>query len=183
MSELILYQTDDGQAEVKLRAEDGSVWLSQAQIAELFAVTVPNANIHIRNILKEGELAADSVIKDSLITAADNKRYHTKLYRLEMILAVGYRVKGPRGTQFRQWATAHLSEYLVKGFVMDDERLKNPKGWDYFDELLARILQSWVFRRSFWCASSRASQASSTAIWASRLSTNSAAAALRLGRW
>lgn len=139
MSELILYQTEDGQAQLKLRAEDGSVWLSQAEIAELFATTVPNANIHIRNIFKEGELEAESVIKESLITAADGKRYRTKLYRLEMILAVGYRVKGVRGTQFRQWATTYLAEYLVKGFVMDDERLKNPGGWDYFDELLARI--------------------------------------------
>jgi hypothetical protein len=89
MSGLILYQTEDGKAEVKLRAEDGSVWLTQGEIAELFAVTVPNANIHIRNILNEGELTADSVIKESLITAADHKRYRTKLYRLEMILAVG----------------------------------------------------------------------------------------------
>ena len=150
MSELILYRTEDGQAEVRLRAEDGSVWLSQAQIAELFAVTVPNANIHVRNILKEGELAADSVVKESLITAADNKRYRTKLYRLEMILAIGYRVKGPRGTQFRQWATAHLGEYLVKGFVMDDERLKNPKGWDYFDELLARIREIRASEQRFY---------------------------------
>lgn len=139
MSELILYQTEDGKAQVRLRAEEGSVWLSQSEIADLFATTISNANIHIRNILKEGELAEDSVIKESLITASDGKNYRTKLYRLEMILAVGYRVKGMRGTQFRQWATAHLAEYLVKGFVMDDERLKNPKGWDYFDELLARI--------------------------------------------
>lgn len=88
MSELILYQTDDGQARVQLRAEDGSVWLSQAQVAELFGTTVPNANIHIRNILKEGELATDAVVKQSLVAAADGKRYRTKLYRLEMILAV-----------------------------------------------------------------------------------------------
>lgn len=150
MSELILYQTDDGKAQVKLRAEDGSAWLSQAEIAELFATTVPNANIHIRNILKEGELQADSVIKESLITAADGKRYRTKLYRLEMILAVGYRVKGVRGTQFRQWATTYLSEYLVKGFVMDDERLKNPGGWDYFDELLARIREIRASEKRFY---------------------------------
>ena len=138
MSELILYRTEDGQAEVRLRAEDGSAWLTQSEIAELFGVTVSNVNIHIRNILKEGELSG-SVIKESLITAADGKNYRTSLYRLEIILAIGYRVRSPRGTQFRQWATAHLSEYLVKGFVMDDERLKNPGGWDYFDELLARI--------------------------------------------
>ncbi|HAF44308.1 MAG TPA: hydroxyacid dehydrogenase [Gallionellaceae bacterium] len=150
MSELILYQTEDGKAQVRLRAEEGSVWLTQGEIAELFATTVPNANIHIRNILKEGELAEDSVIKESLITAADGKNYRTKLYRLEMILAVGYRVKGARGTQFRQWATAHLAEYLVKGFVMDDERLKNPKGWDYFDELLARIREIRASEKRFY---------------------------------
>ncbi|MDY0011954.1 MAG: virulence RhuM family protein [Rhodocyclaceae bacterium] len=150
MSELILYQTEDGKAQVKLRAEDGSVWLSQAEIAELFSTTVPNANIHIRNILKEGEQDADSVIKESLITAADGKRYRTKLYRLEMILAVGYRVKGPRGTQFRQWASTYLAEYLVKGFVMDDERLKNPGGWDYFDELLARIREIRASEKRFY---------------------------------
>jgi hypothetical protein len=150
MSELILYQTEDGKAQVRLRAEEGSVWLSQSEIAELFATTIPNANIHIRNIIKEGELAEDSVIKESLITAADGKNYRTKLYRLEMILAVGYRVKGIRGTQFRQWATAHLAEYLVKGFVMDDERLKNPKGWDYFDELLARIREIRASEKRFY---------------------------------
>jgi hypothetical protein len=150
MSELILYQTEDGKAQVRLRAEEGSVWLSQSEIAELFATTIPNANIHIRNILKEGELAEDSVIKESLITASDGKNYRTKLYRLEMILAVGYRVKGMRGTQFRQWATAHLAEYLVKGFVMDDERLRNPKGWDYFDELLARIREIRASEKRFY---------------------------------
>lgn len=150
MSELILYETDDGQAQLKLRAEDGSVWLSQLEIAELFATSVPNTNIHIRNILKEGELDAGAVIKESLITAADGKRYRTKLYRLEMILAVGYRVKGVRGTQFRQWATTYLVEYLVKGFVMDDERLKNPGGWDYFDELLARIREIRASEKRFY---------------------------------
>jgi hypothetical protein len=150
MSELILYQTEDGKAQVRLRAEEGSVWLSQSEIAELFSTTIPNANIHIRKILKEGELAEGSVIKESLITATDGKNYRTKLYRLEMILAVGYRVKGIRGTQFRQWATAHLAEYLVKGFVMDDERLKNPKGWDYFDELLARIREIRASEKRFY---------------------------------
>jgi len=150
MSELILYRSDDGLAEVSLRALDGSVWLSQLQMAELFATSVPNINIHIRNLLKEGELIADSVIKESLITAADGKPYRTKLYRLEMALAVGYRVRSPRGTQFRQWATRHLAEYLVKGFVMDDERLKNPNGWDYFDELLARIREIRASEKRFY---------------------------------
>lgn len=150
MSELILYQTEDGTAEVRLRAEDGSVWLSQSEIADLFATTKQNVSLHASNILKEGELAEGSVVKESLTTAADGKNYRTKLYRLEMILAVGYRVKGSRGTQFRQWATAHLAEYLVKGFVMDDERLKNPGGWDYFDELLARIREIRASEKRFY---------------------------------
>jgi hypothetical protein len=150
MSELILYRTEDGQAEISLRALDGSVWLSQLQMAELFATSVPNVNIHVRNLLKEGELSAEAVIKESLITAADGKPYRTKLYRLEMVLAVGYRVRSPRGTQFRQWATRHLTEYLVKGFVMDDERLKDPGGWDYFDELLARIREIRASEKRFY---------------------------------
>jgi hypothetical protein len=119
-------------------------------MASLFGVTVPNTNIHIKKILAEGELPAESVIKQDLITAADGKRYRTKLYRLEMVLAVGYRVRSARGTQFRQWATAHLSEYLVKGFVMDDERLKNVSGWDYFDELLARIREIRASEKRFY---------------------------------
>jgi hypothetical protein len=120
VSELILYRTEDGQAGVRLRAEGGSAWLTQGEIAELFGVTVSNVNIHIRNILKEGELSG-SVIKEFLITAADGKNYCASLYRLEIIFAIGYRVRSPRGTQCRQWATAPLSECLVKGFVMDDE--------------------------------------------------------------
>ena len=153
MSELILYQTEDGLTRVQLRVVDGSVWLSQLEIAELFATTKQNVSLHVANVLKEGELIADSVVKESLTTAADGKKYRTKLYRLEMILAVGYRVKGHRGTQFRQWATARLSEYLVKGFAMDDERLKNPPGpghTDYFDELLARIRDIRSSERRFY---------------------------------
>ncbi len=147
---IILYQTDDGQAQVQLRASEGSVWLSQLEIAELFGTTKQNVSLHVRNVVKEGELAEHSVVKDSLTTAADNKQYRTKLYRLEMILAVGYRVKGTRGTQFRQWATTHLAEYLVKGFTMDDERLKNPGAWDYFDELLARIREIRASEKRFY---------------------------------
>lgn len=137
--EVILYRTEDGQAQIQLRADGGTVWLSQAVIAELFDTTKQNVSLHARNILEEGELAAGAVVKESLTTASDGKRYKVRFYRLEMILAIGYRVRSPRGTQFRQWATRHLSEYLVKGFVMDDARLKNPGGWDHFDELLARI--------------------------------------------
>ena len=140
--ELVLYPTEDGSARFYLRAELGTVWLSQAELAELFQTSVPNINIHIRNVLAEGELQGEATIKDDLILRTEGSRQvrrPLKLYNLDMILAVGYRVKSPRGTQFRQWATTHLKEYLVKGFVMDDERLKDPAGWDYFDELLERI--------------------------------------------
>ncbi|WP_005036600.1 virulence RhuM family protein [Holophaga foetida] len=151
MSEdVVLYRTEDGQAQVQLRAEGGTVWLSQAAIAELFATTKQNVSLHARNILEEGELGQGAVVKESLTTAADGKNYRVKLYNLPMILAIGYRVRSPRGTQFRQWATAHLAEYLVKGFVMDDERLKNPGGWDYFDELLARIREIRASEKRFY---------------------------------
>jgi len=139
MSELILYTSEDGQTHLDLRVEGDTVWLTQLEIAELFQTTKQNVSLHAKNILEEGELDAGSVVKDSLTTAADGKRYKTKLYNLDLILAIGYRVRSPRGTQFRQWATAHLRDFLVKGFVMNDERLKDPGGWDYFDELLARI--------------------------------------------
>lgn len=138
--DIILYRTDDGRSAVALYARDGNVWLNQAQLAELFATSVPNVSMHIANILKDEELNSDSVVKDYLITATDGKQYTVVHYSLEMILAIGFRVRSPRGTQFRQWANHNLSSYLVKGFVMDDERLKNPNGRpDYFDELLARI--------------------------------------------
>ena len=137
---IIIYRTADGRSSVALYARDGKIWLNQQQMAELFATSKPNISMHISNILKERELYADSVVKDFLTTAADGKNYNVVFYSLEMIIAVGYRVRGIRGTQFRQWATEHLTEYLVKGFTMDDERLKNPDGRpDYFDELLARI--------------------------------------------
>ncbi|MCP5518638.1 MAG: virulence RhuM family protein [Verrucomicrobiales bacterium] len=150
MSEMILYRTDDGRTEIQLRIEGNTVWLTQLEIAELFATTKQNVSLHIQNVLKESELREGSVVKESLTTAADGKNYRTKRYRLEMILAVGYRVKSPRGTQFRQWATANLSEYLVKGFVMNDERLRNPGGWDYFDELLARIREIRASEKRFY---------------------------------
>lgn len=109
-------------------------------MAELFATSKQTISYHVINILKENELTESSVVKEYLTTAADGKSYNIVFYSLEMIIAVGYRVRGVRGTQFRQWATRHLSEYLVKGFVIDDERLKNPDGRpNYFDELLARI--------------------------------------------
>lgn len=140
MSELILYTTEDGRSQIKLRAEDQTVWLTQLEMAELFDATKQNISLHLRNLFEDGELGEVSVVKESLTTAADGKRYQTKLYKLDAILAVGYRVRSPRGVQFRRWASTVLKEYLLKGFVMDDERLKNPDGRpDYFDEMLARI--------------------------------------------
>lgn len=139
-SNIIIYNTPDGRASVALYTRDGKVWLSQKQIAELFGTSKQTISHHILNILKEGELPQNSVVKNYMTTASDGKQYDVIYYSLEMILAIGYRVRGVRGTQFRQWATRHLSEYLVKGFTMDDERLKNPDGRpDYFDELLLRI--------------------------------------------
>ena len=140
MSALILYTTEDGRSQIKLRAKDQTVWLSQREMAELFDVSTDNVGLHLKNIFADGELDADSVTEESSVTAADDKNYLTKLYKLDAILAVGYRVRSPRGVQFRRWASTVLKEYLTKGFVMDDERLKNPDGRpDYFDEMLARI--------------------------------------------
>jgi hypothetical protein len=137
---IIIYKTADGKASVALYAKDGNIWMNQNQLAELFATSVPNISMHISNILKEGELELDSVIKDYLTTATDGKEYNVTFYSLDMILAIGFRVRSKRGTQFRIWANKNLKEYMVKGFVMDDERLKNPDGRpDYFDELLERI--------------------------------------------
>jgi len=141
MPELILYTTEDGRTSIKLRAEGGTVWLSQQEMAELFATSIPNINQHVRKILAEGE-QTEATIKSCLIVQDEGSRSvrrKTMVYSLPLILAVGYRVRSARGTQFRQWATRHLNEFLVKGFVMDDARLKDPAGWDYFDELLARI--------------------------------------------
>lgn len=137
--ELILYTVEDGSVEIQLRALDGTVWLSQLEMAALFDTTKQNIAKHLKAIFAEGELTEEAVVNQWLTTAADGKKYRVAHYRLDAILAVGYRVRSPRGTQFRQWATTHLREYLVKGFVLDDARLKEPGGWDYFDELLARI--------------------------------------------
>lgn len=140
MTGLILYTTEDGASRIQLRADGQTVWLTQLEMAELFAATKQNISLHLKNLLEDGELVEDSVVKESLTTAADGKRYPTKLYNLDAILAVGYRVRSPRGVQFRRWASTVLTEYLHKGFVLDDERLKNPDGRpDHFDEMLARI--------------------------------------------
>ncbi len=137
---LILYTTEDGKSQIELRAEQETVWLTQLEIAELFNATKQNISLHLKNIFDDEELSENSVVKESLTTARDGKNYQTKIYNLEAILAVGYRVRSPRGVQFRRWASTVLQEYLLKGFVMDDLRLKNPDGRsDHFDEMLERI--------------------------------------------
>lgn len=137
---LILYTTEDGKSRIQLRADENTVWLTQLEMADLFATTKQNISLHLQNIFEDGELQEGSAVKESLTTAADGKAYSTKLYNLDAILAVGYRVRSPRGVQFRRWASTVLKEYLLKGFAMDDERLKNPDGRpDHFDEMLARI--------------------------------------------
>lgn len=143
--ELVLYQTEDGRTRVECRFAEGTIWLTQIQLSELFQTSVPNINLHLKSIYAEGELDEAATIKSYLMVRSEGSRRVSREvlhYSLPAILAVGYRVRSPRGTQFRQWATARLEEYLVKGFVLDDERLKNPPGPgvpDYFDELLERI--------------------------------------------
>lgn len=137
-NDLILYTTKDGKSRLVLKAISGQVWLSQLEMAELYQTSKQNISKHVKAVLSEGELAEEAVVNSKFTTANDGKEYLTQLYELPMIIAVGYRVRSTRGTQFRQWATQTLTEYLAKGFAMDDERLKDPK-WDYFDELLERI--------------------------------------------
>jgi hypothetical protein len=140
MNDLILYTTEDGRSQIKLRAQEQTVWLTQREMSQLFDVSTDNVGLHLKNIFADGELSENSVTEESSVTAADGKNYLTKLYNLDAILAVGYRVRSPRGVQFRRWASTVLKEFLLKGFVMDDERLKNPDGRpDYFDEMLERI--------------------------------------------
>lgn len=141
---LILYTTQDGEAQFVLRELGGQLWLTQLEMAELYQTSKQNISKHIAAVLAEGELLPESVVNFQLTTAADGKNYQTQIYALPMIIAIGYRVRSTRGTQFRQWATRTLGEYLQKGFAIDDERLKNPPvgtvaAPDYFDELLERI--------------------------------------------
>lgn len=148
---IIIYNTPDGKASVSLYANDSMVWMNQNQLAELFDTSKQNIGQHISNILKENELHEDSVIKNYFTTASDGKAYNVTFYALDMILAIGFRVRSKRGTQFRMWANRNLKEYMVKGFVMDDERLKNPDGRpDYFDELLERIREIRASEKRFY---------------------------------
>ena len=154
--EFILYQAEDGRTRIQCRFADETIWLTQAQIAELFQTTPQNVTLHLKAILAEGELDEGATCKDYLQVRQEGGREVSRTlrhYRLEAILAVGYRVRSHRGTQFRQWATSLLSEYLVKGFAMDDERLKNPPGKgqkDYFDEQLERIRDIRSSERRFY---------------------------------
>ena len=143
--ELILYETDDGRARIECRLVDETIWLTQNLMAELFDCSKQNISLHLAKIFKDEELKEESVVKHYLTTATDGKSYDVAYYNLEAVLAVGFRVRSPRGTQFRRWANTQLKDLIVKGFVMDDDRLKNPPvpGTspvpDYFDELLERI--------------------------------------------
>lgn len=153
--ELILYQTEDGRTRIECRFEGETIWLTQALMAELFQTTLQNINLHLQNIYEEGELDPEATIKSYLMLRTEGTRQVRRPvhhYSLDAILAVGFRVRSHRGTQFRKWANARLSEYLVKGFTMDDERLKNPPGrghTDYFDELLERIRDIRASERRF----------------------------------
>jgi len=153
VSELILYISDDGQTRLHLRVETDTIWLSQLEIAELFQTTKQNVSLHAKNIFEDKELTVEATVKESLTVQNEGGRQvQRKLtyYNLDLILAIGYRVRSSRGVQFRQWASTHLKEFLRKGFVMDDERLKNPTAWDYFDELLERIREIRASEKRFY---------------------------------
>ena len=151
--ELILYRSQDGSARIQLRAVDGTVWLTQAEIAELFGITPQTVTRHIQAIYADGELDPKATCTEYVqVRSESDRKVRRRLnsYSLDVILAVGYRTRSERGVQFRQWATTHLREYLVKGFAMDDERLKQAGGGDYFDELLARIRDIRSSEKVFW---------------------------------
>lgn len=149
-SEVLLYTTPDGNHRLQVRFQDENVWLTQKLMAELFQVSTPTINEHLKNIFQENELFEGSVVRNFRITASDGKRYQTKHYSLEAILAVGFRVRSHIGTQFRQWAITRLQEYAVKGFTLDDERLQEPDGLDYFDELLDRVRKIRTSEKRFY---------------------------------
>ena len=147
---IIFYTTDDGQVKIEVTLQDENVWLTQNAMAKLFDTTKQNISLHIQNIFKEGELEENSVVKDSLTTASDGKNYKTKLYNLDVIISVGYRVKSIRGTQFRIWANKLIKEYLIKGYNLDSDRMKNNGGGVYFEELLEKIRDIRSSEKVFW---------------------------------
>ena len=147
---IIIYTTDDGQVRIEVRLEDENVWLTQNAMAELFDTTRNNITMHIKNIFAEGELEEKSVSKESLLTAKDGKNYKTKFYNLDVIISVGYRVKSIRGTQFRIWANKLIKEYLIKGYNLDGDRMKNNGGGVYFEELLEKIRDIRSSEKVFW---------------------------------
>lgn len=149
-SNIIIYQTEDGKTKIETRLEDETVWLTQAQLCELFQKSKATVSEHIKNIFEEDELDSNSVVRNFRTTAADGKSYNTSFYNLDVIISVGYRVKSHQGTKFRQWATARLREYIVKGFTMNDELLKQAGGGNYFEELLARIRDIRSSEKVFW---------------------------------
>lgn len=138
-SEIIIYNTEDGHTKIDVKFEDETVWLTQAQLCELYQTSKSNISEHIKHIFEEGELEETSVVRKFRTTAADGKKYNTTHYNLDMIISLGYRVKSKIATNFRRWATERLKEYMIKGFTMDDERLKNLGGGNYWKELLDRI--------------------------------------------
>lgn len=151
--EILLYQTEDGETRVEVRLQEETVWLSQKQLAELFQTSVPNINMHIKNIFDEGELRAEATIKKFLTVRREGSRdvqRNLEYYNLDLIISVGYRIKSHVATHFRQWATKLLREYIIKGFTMDDERLKQAGGGNYFEELLARIRDIRSSEKIFW---------------------------------
>jgi hypothetical protein len=153
-SQLIIYQSEDGQTKIDVRLQDETVWLTQKMMAELFQTTVPNINLHLKNIFEEGELNEPATIKEFLIVQQEGNRKverNQKFYNLDAIISVGYRIKSHVATKFRQWATKQIREFIVKGFVLDDERLKNPNlPFDYFEELTRRIRDIRTSERRFY---------------------------------
>ncbi|AMN46054.1 2-hydroxyacid dehydrogenase [Steroidobacter denitrificans] len=151
--EFLLYQTEDAQTRIQLRLDEGTVWMSQKQLADLYQVRVPTINAHLKNLFRDGELAADRTIRKFLIVAREGTRAVERLvdhYNLEVILHLGYRVRSHRGAQFRRWATEQLKSYLGKGFLLDDERFKGEQDSGYFEELLARIRDIRSSEKEFW---------------------------------
>jgi hypothetical protein len=149
--QFLVYQAEDGKLKLEVRFEGETVWLTQQHMAELFQTTKQNIGQHLKSIFAEGELLQNSVVKDSFTTAADGKNYATRFYNLDAIISVGYRVKSAVATRFRIWATQRLREFIVKGFTLDDERLKNPdQPFDYFEELAQRIQDIRTSERRFY---------------------------------